>query len=191
MRVSRIVGPPLRHGDEYRPKLPQEPHCKHGKRSDERPKSFPPHDHCLHKPKNRAKVYGDDSRSRPTSNRCTKAPTSRSRPPIIIRLIDENLPICFAEPSFANETLNKNDIEHINTKRSLKSRCEMARLFRKKARRDRFDGSAPTYSQAAWPCFLASRVFEIMILRIETSINNIFLRLQGCPGVEAFPLWNR
>jgi len=87
--------------------------------------------------------------------------------------------------------LNKNDIEHINTKRSLKSRCEMATLFRKKARRDRFDGSAPTYSQAAWPCFLPSRVFEIMILRIETSINNIFLRPQGCPGVEAFPLWNR
>jgi len=59
----------------------------------------------------------------------------------------------------------------------------MATLFRKKARRDRFDGSAPTYSQAAWPCFLASRVFEIMILRIGTSINNIFLRAQACPGV--------
>ena len=70
-------------------------------------------------------------------------------------MFDKNLPICFAESSFANEMLNKNDIEHINTKRSFKFRCEMARVFRKKATRDRFDGLAPTYGPAAWARFLA------------------------------------
>jgi len=82
--------------------------------------------------------------------------------------------------------LNKNDIEHINTKRSLKFRCEMARLFRKKAPRDRFDGLAPTYSRAAWARFLASRAFAIMILRIESPINNILYdrKHQACSGIE-------
>ena len=87
--------------------------------------------------------------------------------------------------------LNKNDVEHIKTKQGFKFRCGMARVFRKKTTRVRFDGLAPTYGPVAWVRFLASRAFEIMILRIETSINNILLRPQGCPGVEAFPPWNR
>ena len=87
--------------------------------------------------------------------------------------------------------LNKNDVEHINTKQGFKFQCGMARVFRKKAIRERFAGLAPTYGPVAWVRFLASRAFEIMILRIEAPINNIFLRPQGCPGVEAFPLWNR
>ncbi len=121
---------------------------------------------------------------RPTSNRCTTALPGRFRPPIIIRLFDKNLPICFAEPSFANETLRKNDIEHIKTKRSLKFKCEMARVFCKKATRNRFDSLAPAYGQAAWVRFLPSRAFEIMILRIETSINNVFLLPQAYTDVE-------
>lgn len=82
-------------------------------------------------------------------------------------------------------------MEHINTNRSFKFSCEMARVFCKKATRNRFDGLAPAYGQAAWARFLVTRLFEIMILRIETSINNIFFRLQACAGVEAFPPQNR
>lgn len=84
--------------------------------------------------------------------------------------------------------LNKNDVGHINTKRSFEFRYEMATVFRKKTTRDRFDGLAPTYGRAAWARFLASRVFKIMILRIESSINNIFYdrKHQACPGVGAF-----
>ena len=53
-----------------------------------------------------------------------------------------------------------------------------------RATRNRFDGLAPAYGQAVWARFLASRAFKIMRLRIETSINNIFLRPHSCPGVE-------
>ena len=38
MRISRIVGPPFRHGAEDRPERPQKPHRKQGKRSDQRPR---------------------------------------------------------------------------------------------------------------------------------------------------------
>jgi hypothetical protein len=114
---------------------------------------------------------------------CTKALHRRSRPTIIIGRFEKNVSICFAKPSFTNATLKENNIERTNTKRSFKFRCEMARIFCKKATRNRFDGLAPAYGQAAWARFLASRAFEIMILRIETSINNIFLRPQACPGV--------
>ena len=62
----------------------------------------------------------------------------------------------------------------------------MARVFCKKATRNRFDGLAPAYGQAAWARFLASRAFEIMILRIETSINNVFLLPQAYTGVEGY-----
>jgi len=62
----------------------------------------------------------------------------------------------------------------------------MARVFRKKTTRDRFDGLAPTYGPVAWVRFLASRAFEIMILRIESPINNILYdrKHQACPGIE-------
>jgi hypothetical protein len=52
----------------------------------------------------------------PLRNTCTKALPGRSRPPIILRTFDRNLPICFAESSFANETLNKNGVEHDKAK---------------------------------------------------------------------------
>jgi hypothetical protein len=82
--------------------------------------------------------------------------------------------------------LNKNDVEHINTKQGFKFRRGMARVFRKKTTRDRFDGLAPTYGPVAWVRFLASRAIEIMILRIESPINNILYdrKHQACPGIE-------
>src|SRR5271157_821184 len=82
--------------------------------------------------------------------------------------------------------LNKNDVEHINTKQGFKFRRGMARVFRKKTTRDRFAGLAPTYGPVAWVRFLASRAFEIMILRIESPINNILYdrKHQACPGIE-------
>jgi len=82
--------------------------------------------------------------------------------------------------------LSKNDVEHINTELIFKFRCEVARVFREKATCDRFDGLAPTYSHAAWAGFLASRAFAIMILRIESPINNILYdrKHQACPGIE-------
>jgi hypothetical protein len=85
--------------------------------------------------------------------------------------------------------LNKKDIEHI-TKQGFKFQCGMARVFRKKTTRDRFDGLAPTYGPVAWVRFLASRAFEIMILRIESPINNILYdrKHQACPGIQGiFP----
>ncbi len=62
----------------------------------------------------------------------------------------------------------------------------MVRVFHKEAARDRIDGSAPTYGRAARAGFLASRAFEIMILRIDSPINNIFYdrKHQACPGIE-------
>ena len=85
--------------------------------------------------------------------------------------------------------LNKNDIEHINTKQGFKFRCGMTRVFREKATCDRVDGLAPTYGPAAWARFLARRAFAIMIVRIESTINNIFYdrKQQACPGIQAFP----
>src|SRR5271165_3145499 len=62
----------------------------------------------------------------------------------------------------------------------------MARVLHKKATCVRFDGLAPAYGQAAWARSLASRVFEIMILRIETSINNVFLDRKHALGVADF-----
>jgi len=70
--------------------------------------------------------------------------------------------------------LSKNDVEHINTRLSFKFRCKVASVFREKASCDRSDGLAPTYG-LTWACCLANRALEIMILRIETSINNIFV----------------
>ncbi len=52
----------------------------------------------------------------PLRIRCTTALPGRFRPPIIIGMFDKNLPMCFAEPSFANEMLNKNDVVHNKTK---------------------------------------------------------------------------
>ncbi len=62
----------------------------------------------------------------------------------------------------------------------------MVRVFHKEATRDRIDGLASTYGPAARAGFLASRAFEIMILRIESSINNILYdrKHQACPGIE-------
>ncbi len=51
----------------------------------------------------------------PLRIRCTTALSGRFRPPIIIGMFDKNLPMCFAEPSFANEMLNKNDVVHNKT----------------------------------------------------------------------------
>jgi hypothetical protein len=58
-------------------------------------------------------------------------------------------------------------------------------VFRKKATRDRFDDLAPTYGSAAWGRFPACQAFEVMILRIESPINNTLydLKHQACSGI--------
>jgi hypothetical protein len=64
-------------------------------------------------------------------------------------------------------------------------------VLRKKAICVRFDGLAPASGQAAWARSLASRIFAMMILRIETSINKVFsYDRKHALALPISPLWN-